>query len=254
MKRLILVVLVLAAAASTGLASDASVGAASRRPVPVLMYHVINVPYPGAPKPLLYVPREEFAGQVRWLASHGYRAVTLKQVYNAWQGRGTLPAKPIVFSFDDGYHSQYTNALRVLHARRWPGVLNLDLSNLGQSWGLTPRMVRALIEAGWEVEAHSLTHADLRRLSGAALRHEVAGSRGEIRRRFGVAADFFCYPAGLYDRHVIAAVRAAGFLGATTVEFGLARSTEPFTLDRVRIDGGDGATGLRRKLASLGLR
>jgi hypothetical protein len=55
-----------------------------------------------------------------------------------------------------------------------------------------------------------------------------------------------------HDPGVVAAVRAAGFLGATTTEFGLGRGSEPFTLDRVRIDGGDGASGLERKLASLG--
>jgi peptidoglycan/xylan/chitin deacetylase (PgdA/CDA1 family) len=218
------------------------------------MYHVIARPIPDARRPTLYVPRSELADEVRWLASRGYRAVTLKQVYDAWHGRATLPPRPIVLSFDDGYRSQYTNARPVLLARRWPGVLDLDLSNLGKSWGLSQRLVRGLIAAGWEIDAHSLTHTDLRYLDAASLRREVAGSRAEIRNRFHVPADFFCYPAGLYNARVIAAVRAAGFLGATTVAFGLARSSEPFTLHRVRVDGGDRVAGLRRKLASLGLR
>jgi peptidoglycan/xylan/chitin deacetylase (PgdA/CDA1 family) len=113
---------------------------------------------------------------------------------------------------------------------------------------------RGPAKAGWEIDAHSLTHADLRTLSGAALRREVAGSRAEIRRRFGQPADFFCYPAGLYDPHVIAAVRAAGYLGATTVRHGLGRPADAYTLSRVRIDRGDGVAGLRRKLAALGVR
>jgi peptidoglycan/xylan/chitin deacetylase (PgdA/CDA1 family) len=112
-------------------------------------------------------------------------------------------------------------------------------------------MVRELVRAGWEIDAHSLTHADLPSLSGAALRREVAGSRAAIRRLVGVAANFFCYPAGRYDSEVVAAVRAAGFLGATTTEPGLAELSEPFTLARVRVDGGDGAEGLARKLDAL---
>jgi hypothetical protein len=51
---------------------------------------------------------------------------------------------------------------------------------------------------------------------------------------------------------VIAAVSAAGYLGATTTRFGLASPNEPFELARIRVDGGDGAPGLRRKLAGLG--
>jgi hypothetical protein len=33
---------------------------------------------------------------------------------------------------------------------------------------------------------------------------------------FGVPANFFCYPSGRYDPTVIAAVRDAGYLAATT--------------------------------------
>jgi peptidoglycan/xylan/chitin deacetylase (PgdA/CDA1 family) len=215
------------------------------------MYHEVRRPYADSPYPALYVPRAEFAAQMAWLDDHGYTAVTLDDVWAAWHGRAALPGRPIVISFDDGYRSHYTTALPILRAHGWPGVLNLDLSNLDKWWGINPRQVRALVAAGWEVDAHSLTHADLTGLSGAALRREVAGSRSEIRRRFQAPASFFCYPAGRYDGEVVEAVRAAGYVGATTTEFGLGRRSEPFTLDRVRVDGGDGAGGLARKLASL---
>src|SRR5262245_59553905 len=179
-----------------------------RRAVPILMYHVIREPYRDAPYPALYVPRAEFAAQMRWLERHHYEAVTLQQVYDAWHGRAFLPARPVVLSFDDGARSHYTNALPVLRQRGWPGVLNLDLSNLAPSWGIRPSMVRELIAAGWEVDAHSLTHPDLTSLSGSALRREVAGSRAEIHSRFGVTAEFFCFPSGRYNARVIEAVRA----------------------------------------------
>jgi hypothetical protein len=64
--------------------------------------------------------------------------------------------------------------------------------------------------------------------------------------------NFFCYPVGHYDATVVATVRAAGFLGATTENPGLARPTEPFTLNRIRIESGDGAAELAAKLASAG--
>ena len=73
------------------------------RPVPVLMYHVISSPPAGAPYPDLYVPRADFAAQVAWPAARGYRAVTLQQVFDSWRGSRTLPQKPVVLSFDDGY-------------------------------------------------------------------------------------------------------------------------------------------------------
>jgi peptidoglycan/xylan/chitin deacetylase (PgdA/CDA1 family) len=241
------------ALANTAPAATAGQPKPDRRPVPVLMYHVIAEPPASAPFPDLYVRRVELQAQVRLLAAAGYEAVTLGRVFDAWHGRATLPRRPIVLSFDDGYRSHVTAALPILAAQRWPGVLNLDLSNLAPSWGVGAAGVRKLIAAGWAIDAHSLTHADLASSSGAALTREVSGSRREIQRLFGVLPRFFCYPAGRYDAEAIAAVKAAGYEGATTTEFGLARPDAPFALARIRVARGDGAAGLARKLARLGL-
>lgn len=207
----------------------------------------------GAPYPDLYVRREELQAQVRRLAAAGYEAVTLGRVFDAWHGRATLPPRPIVLTFDDGYRSHMTAALPILAAQHWPGVLNLDVSNLAPPWGVGLVGVRKLIAAGWAIDAHSLTHADLALASGAALTREIGGSRREIRRLFGVVPRFFCYPAGRYDAEAVAAVEAAGYEGATTTEPGLASPDEPFTLARIRVDRGDGAAGLAHKLAQAGL-
>ena len=217
------------------------------------MYHVIGNPPASAPYPDLYVPRQELDDQLRWLERAGYEAVTLGRVFDAWRGRATLPRRPIVLSFDDGYRSHVTAALPVLQRHSWPGVLNLDLSNLAPSWGVGTRGVRRLMAAGWEIDAHSLTHPDVSALSGTALDREVGGSRREIARLFGVVPRFFCYPAGRYDAEAVAAVRRAGFDGATTTKEGLADHATPFTLPRLRVSRGDGADGLARKLARHGV-
>jgi peptidoglycan/xylan/chitin deacetylase (PgdA/CDA1 family) len=217
--------------------------------VPILMYHVLANPPSGAPYPQLYVKPADFAAQVRWLASQGYHAVPLRRVYDYWRGLRVLPPKPVVLSFDDGYHTDFTVALPVLRKQHWTGVLNLEVRNLQPVWGTRPGMVRKMIAAGWEVDAHTLTHPDLTTVSPAELKRQVAGSRAEIKRRFGVPVDFFCYPSGRYNDAVLAAVRAAGYLGATTTQEGLASPRDLFTLRRVRVDGTDGVGGLQHKLA-----
>jgi peptidoglycan/xylan/chitin deacetylase (PgdA/CDA1 family) len=227
-------------------------GAGTRlRPVPILMYHVLSAPPANAPYPELYVPPAVFAGQVAWLAAHGYRAVTLQRVFDAWRGAATLPPKPVVLSFDDGYLSDVRTALPVLEARHWPGVLNLEVANLKPVWGIRPPGVRRLLAAGWELDAHTLTHPDLTTVGAARLRQEVTGSRTAIRKMFHVPVNFFCYPAGRYDAEVVAAVQRAGYLAATTTSYGLARPGELYTLARVRVNGSDGVRGLATKLAAL---
>lgn len=223
----------------------------SRTAVPILMYHVIGTPKPSTRLPELWVPLQRFRAQIDALAGAGYRAVTLTDVLDAWRGRGTLPAKPVVLSFDDGYLGQGKDAGAVLAAHRWPGVLNLALDNLGVAGGLTAGRIRTMLAAGWELGSHSITHPDLTTLDAAALRREVAGSRAELRRRFKVPVDTFCYPSGRYDARVVAAVRAAGYRAATTVVPGLARrGGNRMLLPRVRVNGSESAAGLLAAIAA----
>jgi peptidoglycan/xylan/chitin deacetylase (PgdA/CDA1 family) len=223
-------------------------------PVPILVYHVIAAPPAGAPLPELYVSPTDFSDQMAWLADNGYHAVTLYAVYLHWRTGASLPAKPIVLTFDDGYRSDDVNARPVLAAHHWPGVLNLEVANERPSWGLDLVRLRRLVDAGWEIDAHTITHPDLTTLDAFRLQQEVAGSRTFIRRQLHQPVDFFCYPAGRYDVNVMAAVRAAGFLGATTETFGLATPPDFFALNRVKVNGSDGVPGLAAKLVALSSR
>ncbi len=217
-------------------------------PVPILMYHVIDRPPAGAPYPDLFVDPDVFEAQMRWLDAHGYEGVTLDEVERAWFSGRRLPPKPVVLSFDDGYLGQYTHAMPDLRRLGWPGVL--DLKAKGSD--LSDREVAKMIDAGWELASHTISHLDLTALDPARVHEEVAGSRRELRDRFAVPVDNFCYPAGRYDATVVSAVKAAGYRGATTTDPGLASKTDPYTLKRVRVDRADGVGGLAGKLASAG--
>jgi peptidoglycan/xylan/chitin deacetylase (PgdA/CDA1 family) len=215
------------------------------------MYHVIGDPRPEAPYPELFVSEANFIGQMRWLREHGYAAVTLHDVWLHWQEGTALPDQPVVVTFDDGYRGIATRAAPALAAYHWAGVLDLDLSNVKRSEGFGEPSIRWLVAAGWEVDSHSLTHPDLTAVDDAQLEHELTGSRKAIRRLFGEPAEFFCYPAGRFDARVVAAVVAAGYLGATTTESGLADRRDPYRLARVRVDRSDGVAGFAMKLTQL---
>jgi peptidoglycan/xylan/chitin deacetylase (PgdA/CDA1 family) len=222
-------------------------------PVPILMYHVVADPPAGAAFPELYVGKAAFAGEMDWLARHGFHGVTLHDVLLHWQHGAPLPAHPIVVSFDDGYRSQAVTAAPILHDHGWPGVINLTVRNTTDFWGLPPARVRALMTEGWEVAAHSETHPDLTKVDDAQLREEVAGSRAKLRGLFNAPVEFFCYPAGRLDERVVAAVRDAGYSGATTTALGLGTPADMFRLARIRINRSDGVGGLAEKLRSLGV-
>ncbi len=225
----------------------AGVAAAPREvSAPVLMYHVINPPPAGAPFPGLYVPAPEFAAQMRSLASAGFHAVTLEQIWRHWHDGAPLPVKPVVITFDNGYQSQYSNALPILRAMHWKAVENMQLTGLPPSQGgLSQQQIRGLIAAGWELDTQGISHADLITLTPEELHEQVAGARQTIQRRYHVPVQWFCYPSGHYDAAVVAAVRQAGFLGSTTVVPGWAGpSNDPYRLPRLRVLGGTSGAGL----------
>jgi peptidoglycan/xylan/chitin deacetylase (PgdA/CDA1 family) len=223
-------------------------------PVPILMYHVIAAPPAGAPFPGLYVPPAEFAAQMRALKHAGWTAVTQDQVAAYWRKGVSLPrGKPIVLSFDNGYQSQYAQALPVLRRLGWVGDENIQLTGLPPSQGgLGDDEIRGLVAAGWELDTQGISHADLITLSSRELREQVAGARRTIRRRFGVPVNWFCYPSGHYDANVIAEVKSAGFVGSTTVVPGWAHPGEdPYRLHRLRVLGGTSAQGLLALIAGV---
>jgi peptidoglycan/xylan/chitin deacetylase (PgdA/CDA1 family) len=218
-------------------------------PVPVLMYHVVGrEPTPGH-LPGLYIPGPDFIAQMDYLASAGYHPVTLQQVYDAWHGTATLPSKPIVLSFDDGSSTDYTFVAPVLRQHNWPAVLFLIVGKDKPHMSTTA--VRGLIADGWEIDSHTVSHLNLTTLGDNQLALEVAGSRAALQQRYNIPVNFFCYPSGFFDARVEAAVQSAGYLGATTTRFGVARGTEPYTLSRVRVSRGDSVTYLASILKGM---
>ncbi|KAG1386451.1 hypothetical protein G6F59_016854 [Rhizopus arrhizus] len=92
-----------------------------------------------------------------------------------------LPPKTVVLTFDDGPHKAYTDeVVAILKRYDVPGVFFEVGRNLGKvesdgkvSLGPMAKISRSLMEAGYAVGNHSLTHAQLSRTTGDALRQQV---------------------------------------------------------------------------------
>jgi Polysaccharide deacetylase len=223
-------------------------------PVPILVYHVINTrPAQTTAPPALYVPAEEFSSQMQALKANGWHAVTLNQVQAHWSRSVPLgTSKPIVITFDNGYASQYTNALPVLKRLGWVGVEDLQLSGLPPSdGGLTDAQIRGLLAARWELDTVGVSHTDLTALDSTQLTDEVATAKQTLRSRYGVPVNWFSYPSGDYNATVIAAVKAGGYLGATTVNPGWASPQQDrFRLPRLVVVAGTSPAQLLAQIAA----
>jgi len=237
-----------------GAGAGGGAGHLNQKAVPILMYHVIAAPPVGAPFPGLYVVPSEFSAQMQALMSAGWHAVTLDQLQAYWQRGVPLgPGKPIVISFDNGYQSQYTQALPVLRRLGWVGDENVQLTGLPPSQGgLSQAQVHGLVAAGWELDTQGFSHADLIALDAQQLHYQVAVARNTVRQRYHVPVNWFCYPSGHYDATVIAAVKAAGYTGSTTVVPGWAHPTEDrYRLHRLRVLGETTPQALLAQIAAI---
>ena len=106
---------------------------------------------------------------------------------------------------------------------------------------MTWPMLKELDASGQiEIGAHTVDHADLKAMSAPRRAQEINGSKLALEEGLGHPVTAFCYPSGKYDAGVVALVRQAGFLTATTVEYGTKQSLQwAFELPRVRVSGPD---------------
>jgi len=222
--------------------------------VPILVYHVINTqPAGSSANPALYVPTSDFSSQMQALKANGWHAVTLNQAEAYWtHGTSLGPGKPFVITFDNGYSSQYTNALPILKGLDWPAVENLQLNGLSPTdGGLSDAQIRGLIAAGWELDTQGVDHTNLTALSGAQLANDLTVARQMLQSRYGVPVNWFSYPSGDYDPTVTAAVRAAGYVGASTVNQGWASAQQDrFRLPRLPVTAGTSPSQLLAQIAA----
>lgn len=211
--------------------------------ISILMYHYVRVV--ADPKDQvginLSIKPAIFDAQMQYLADNGYTTLTMQEVYEILNGQKTLPAKPIALTFDDGYRDFYTNAWPILQKHGFKATNYVVTDFIGQENYLTWPMLQELDATGRiEIGAHSRSHSDLRAISGERRWDEIIGSKSILEQGLGHPIGAFCYPAGFHNAAVIADVKRANFLTATTVEPGTKQNLQfAHALPRIRVHGPD---------------
>jgi peptidoglycan/xylan/chitin deacetylase (PgdA/CDA1 family) len=82
--------------------------------IPVLMYHSIAPMMEDWEFNFLSISPEVFEDQISTLARSGFVSVTLPELHDYVSGKGRLPPKAIVLTFDDGYLDNWVYAFPIL--------------------------------------------------------------------------------------------------------------------------------------------
>lgn len=223
--------------------------------VPVLMYHYIRVntdPNDRTGFGLSVTPAD-FEAQMTWLVDHGYHTVLPEDLRRALAEGKSLPTKPIVLTFDDGYRDFYTAAwpvLKRLGLRASVAVVTsfADKGDRGDETYLSWAMIRELDRLGTvEFSAHTVSHIDLTHATDPQRFAELSGSKAALEARLGHPCRSFVYPSGSLNTVVVADVARAGYGIAFTTQGGKVRTPVDngriLTLPRLRVAGGQTVEG-----------
>ena len=189
--------------------------------VPILVYHNLGAQSSGR----LVLGVQAFAEQMNYLKREGYRVVSLAEFVEWLRLKRQLPRKSVVLTFDDGYQSFREYAYPVLKKLGFPATLFVYTDYVGASRNaLSWEQLKGLAAEGFDVQAHSKTHGDLRRAPGETdaqyakrMQAELAEPPRLFQRQLGQSVQFLAYPYGRVDDDLLTRVREQGYAAAFTV-------------------------------------
>ncbi|MFH1038471.1 MAG: polysaccharide deacetylase family protein [PVC group bacterium] len=207
--------------------------------IPVLMYHSVSdsEEYGGLPsscRPIGYrLTVSGFEDHLAGLREGGWSTVSLAGLAAAREGRGELPGKPVVLTFDDGYADNAQAVLPRLLACGFRATFFLSVSSLGEPGMMDFPAAARLLDAGMEIGSHGMGHRLLSGLAEPALRWELDESRRRLGDGLGTGIDFFSLPRGFLPPSLPELARAAGYRGLCTSRPGFYTGrTDPFDIPR----------------------
>lgn len=81
--------------------------------IPVLVYHHLVIEDADPANPAIMTCKK-FRTDMQYIKDRGYEPISFEQLIAYHENRGSLPAKPIIITFDDGYLSNYELAYPIL--------------------------------------------------------------------------------------------------------------------------------------------
>lgn len=200
--------------------------------VPILMYHSVTDSPNKETRPLA-VRTSDFTDQLAYLKDGGFTPLTVAELVGSLHGTGpTMPDRPVVITFDDGYADFHTEALPVLDRFGFSSTVFLTSGWVDDAgpWAagrpldrmLSWSQAREAAAHGAEIAGHSHSHPQLDQLDDRDLRQELRRNKGLLEDRIGQPVTTMAYPYGYSSPRVRREVRKAGYWAACSVNNAIA--------------------------------
>lgn len=208
--------------------------------VPVLAYHNLAAEAKGR----MVLAVSSFQEQMGYLKASGYRVVSLSEFVEFTRLGRQLPKKAVILTFDDGYKTFRQHAVPVLKQLGFTATLFVYTDYVGAGRNaLSWQELKELSAEGFDVQAHSKTHGDLRRVPGEAeaqyanrMRAELGQPQELFKRNLGRPSPILAYPYGSWDEDLLKKVAEHGYVAAFSVRRqGNASFVRPLAANRSQI-------------------
>ncbi|HHT9137003.1 MAG TPA: polysaccharide deacetylase family protein [Candidatus Wunengus sp. YC60] len=212
--------------------------------VPILMFHYVEyVKDKGDTiRQSLDTTPYTFEQEIITLQKAGYTFMTNKELGDALDGTRSMPAKPIVLTFDDGYRDFYTDVYPILKKHNVKATEYLIAGFTGYPNNMTEDQIKEIAKDSLvEFGVHTVHHMGLKGLPLKSLAYEVFESKKQIEDMTGKQTYSFAYPYGSFDIAAINAVHQAGFTTAVSTVPGIDQlQTQRYFMYRLRPGGRTG--------------
>lgn len=187
----------------------------------VLVYHKVA---DGLFLDFTSVPIKRFTRDMRIIADFGFKCVPIGDYIKAED-----KSKIVGLGFDDGYKDIIENVYHVLfdlgfRATIFPVVGYLGKKNYwepffgGRALHLSIDDLYWLVEHGFELGSHSMTHRNLLKLKSNELRYELKSSYDILSYIAGKPIEIISFPFSMYNRRVTEIALEIGYKYIVTIQ------------------------------------
>ena len=183
----------------------------------------------------------------------GFKVLPLRQIVEALRSGEPLPDKTIAITIDDAYDSVMKHGLPRLKEAGFTATLFVSTQPLDANLPgyMTWDDIRRAIQMGFDIGAHTASHAHLPDQPLKDARREIAESNKRYQAELGFVPQVFAYPYGEASLTVRSAVMEAGYSAAFGQHSGVLHNTDDmFYLPRFALNETYGAIDRFRTLAS----
>ena len=186
--------------------------------IPILLYHDFVTTVPDSdPDNFNYINTpQSYEENIKALLEDGYTFISFQELNDANNGKISLPEKPILVTFDDGYASNYEYIFSILKKYNVKVSIFVVTDKIGKEvYGkkyLSWVQCREMQDSGLvEIFSHSKRHVFYDKLPVRQIRDDVIESYKIIEEKLGSKnLKVFAYPYGAYTKETVWTLKLNG--------------------------------------------